>query len=715
MTESDDELGQFQTEVNRKINKIHDRLDYLEKLTGASDAKIRDLQAQAADRGSSGGLNDQRADYLELLIEQWAEKHGAALEEAKGSLLLQVNATKSASTEQGERLKGLEKFAEAFYTNVSAEKIAREQFGARVEQRLEALEGKGEVASCVEISGLSGQASDERLDDLEERLKEIQGSLDAITRRSAAATPQLSMGSVDLDARFAQLEQQIRESAERSEGRTKGLEQGQLQILRSDIEVCSQHGEAILKRIKNVELESSECMRSNSAMMRRLEAIEQDGREGVRRCRKDLRCVPPELQDGNSSPRSIEPSSPKYWPSSPKTRMRELPSKLAKTLQSVDVDQRVDFIEKQIIDVAERHARNLESLETGQKKMRGTVDDLLAQVKCDRDARESHIQGVGERLDSLEQSAAESAERHEKHFKELEGASAKLRELARERSSSTSTIALLQERLELLEKQSGNSVEGQARALDALEAKQKKMRTTLEEVQLSLKGEKEVRDSNQTSMMERLEYLERFVGESSDKHEKHFKDLETAHNRLKEVQTLTASEKVTRDQHKTAMEERIFLIERQMGEASENHSKALESLEANLRKLRCGLDELQSSFKGEKETRDSHHSTVGDRLDYLEKFVSESSDKHDKHSKDLETMHGRLKEINGQMGGERLAREQHNAAVDGRLDTVEKRLSDSAEGLSKALETLDANQKKLRTSLNDIHSQVKSEPAQDRC
>jgi len=90
MTESDDELGQFQTEVNRKINKIHDRLDYLEKLTGASDAKIRDLQAQAADRGSSSGQNDQRADYLELLIEQWAEKHGAALEEAKGSLLIQV-------------------------------------------------------------------------------------------------------------------------------------------------------------------------------------------------------------------------------------------------------------------------------------------------------------------------------------------------------------------------------------------------------------------------------------------------------------------------------------------------------------------------------------------------------------------------------------------------------------------------------------------------
>jgi len=35
-------------------------------------------------------------------------------------------------------------------------------------------------------------------------------------------------------------------------------------------------------------------------------------------------------------------------------------------------------------------------------------------VKCDRDARESHIQGVGARLDSLEQSASESADRHEK-------------------------------------------------------------------------------------------------------------------------------------------------------------------------------------------------------------------------------------------------------------------------------------------------------------
>jgi len=81
---------------------------------------------------------------------------------------------------------------------------------------------------------------------------------------------------------------------------------------------------------------------------------------------------------------------------------------------------------------------------------------------------------------------------------------------------------------------------------------------------------------------QRLEYLERLVGDSASKNSKTMEDAQT---KLRDFQGQVAAEKAAREQTHANIQQRLEFMEKQIVDSAKNHSKALEALEANNKKL----------------------------------------------------------------------------------------------------------------------------------
>jgi len=108
--------------------------------------------------------------YLETIIEQWVDKQNAALDEVK----VKVFSEHKAYSKQAERMDSLEQLGKAMFTSMSGEKIARELFQQKLEERMSSVEvlaegvSDGVRSTCDQenIKALlaeSQQKSDERL------------------------------------------------------------------------------------------------------------------------------------------------------------------------------------------------------------------------------------------------------------------------------------------------------------------------------------------------------------------------------------------------------------------------------------------------------------------------------------------------------------------------------------------------------------------------
>jgi len=83
---------------------------------------------------------------------------------------------------------------------------------------------------------------------------------------------------------------------------------------------------------------------------------------------------------------------------------------------------------------------------------------------------------------------------------------------------------------------------------------------------------------------ERLEYIETFVGDSQEKHDKHLRDMESAHSRLRDLHSNFSGEKTAREQHVASLEERVEFLEREVKEKVDTQGKLLETIEAAQKK-----------------------------------------------------------------------------------------------------------------------------------
>jgi len=156
--------------MDRRFRKMLDRIEYLEKLTGSTEAKLRDMQADEGKKHASNDMDDGRVSYLETIIEQWVDKQNAALDEVK----VKVFSEHKAYSKQAERMDSLEQLGKAMFTSMSGEKIARELFQQKLEERMSSVEvlaegvSDGVRSTCDQenIKALlaeSQQKSDERL------------------------------------------------------------------------------------------------------------------------------------------------------------------------------------------------------------------------------------------------------------------------------------------------------------------------------------------------------------------------------------------------------------------------------------------------------------------------------------------------------------------------------------------------------------------------
>jgi len=163
------------------------------------------------------------------------------------------------------------------------------------------------------------------------------------------------------------------------------------------------------------------------------------------------------------------------------------------------------------------------------------------------------------------------------------------------------------------------------KALSKIDSNHNELLGNMENLHGKVKGEKESRDAHHATIAERLDCLESFIGESADKHRKHQQELEAAFGKLRDLHSSAKSDQADRDDKHATVEARLELLEKQVGDSADAHLKAISSLETNHRKLMGNLDELNGRVASDAQTRDGHHATIADRLEYLEHFVGESA------------------------------------------------------------------------------------------
>jgi chromosome segregation ATPase len=151
-------------------------------------------------------------------------------------------------------------------------------------------------------------------------------------------------------------------------------------------------------------------------------------------------------------------------------------------------------------------------------------------------------------------------------------------------------------------------------------------------------------EDHKTTMESRLEFLEALIGDSADKHAN---ELASALDKMKDLHS--AVESCAKAEHhssmeqrveylekayKTTMESRLQTVEGLIGDSAEKHSKELTSVVDKMQDLQSAIE---SSTKGK----------IEQRMDHLEKTVGESVYKLDFRETALET---RLQSIEGVIG-----------------------------------------------------------------
>jgi len=352
---------------------------------------------------------------------------------------------------------------------------------------------------------------------------------------------------------------------------------------------------------------------------------------------------------------------------------------LARQQHHATMEQRMEFLEKQLGDSADNHQKltdELENLKGKHKKISQDYDALHGHVKGEKDAREQHHATVEERLQYLEQFVGDSADKHAKAVKDLEAAHSRIKDfhghMVGVKANQESHKANMEERLEFLERQIGDSADRHSEELEALKGNHSKLSKTLDQLHGHIKGEKDQREKHHATIEERVNFLETTVGDSADKHDKMSKQLDAAHSSLKDIHGKHTSEKSAREAHHASLEERLDYIEKCIGDSADKHNghiNELNDLKDRLRMERSARDTHASHVKDQldrhEKARQAHHDTLKDGLanersareaahQSLQDLVHKEKASRDKH-------HATYQEF---LDREKAAREQHRNSID---------------------------------------------------
>jgi len=705
--------AEHQAQLLRDLEDNHQKL---------SD-KIKDLDSSCTSdrrlRDSFHSTLEERVLYLERFIGESVDQSAQQLAEAQAKLLHTHGQLQSAKEAQDktkrtmeQRLEILEKMLDQSAdsksldaamarlrecaASVDGEKNAREKLQSIVEARLKHIEQQ---------IGDTAKNQQQALQALEADQIKFRGSLSDITGRVTGVADSRKTVETSISDRLLTLEKSFGELTDKHDKTSGSLEDVMLKMT---------------SMLGSMEGEKDAFRSGHSNLKDRLEYLESSLR--------DIK------QSIAGSERKMQEMF--YQFTGDKSALQE---------HHATVEQRLEYLEKEIGDSADKHTKTLAALEasrSGLDKLRG-----------EKDMGAQHHSNMQQRLEFLEQFVGESVD---KNARELEAAKAKLNDLhghveganaARQMSFSS-----VEQRLAFLEQQIGDSAENHSKMIRDLEERNKLLTANLNDLKGTANAGMMNFEKNASTLEERVNYLEKVIGESANKHakelaeakaklmdaqgkiksaegaqnqikttieqrlenlerlfrattEKHSKDLETTKKNLKDCQGVVAGERSLRDQHVSSTDLRLQALEKQLGEAAKDQVKAMQGMETKHKKLQSSFDEFSGRLRGEQDSK----SSVNDRLDKLEKTISEVNAKLTKQTRDIDANGTKLREVQLQVNTEKSAREGFISSTENRIEVVEKQLLDAGERNRRAQDTMESNNKKLNTKIDDFARSLKSE------
>ena len=127
--------------------------------------------------------------------------------------------------------------------------------------------------------------------------------------------------------------------------------------------------------------------------------------------------------------------------------------------------------------------------------------------------------------------------------------------------------------------------------------------------------------------------------------------------------------------------QRVDMLERLFGDSADRQGREWEAATAKLGQLAGKLSEHQGSLQ----EREAHHASLNSRVDFLEKLLGESADRH---TRELEA----ARTANQKVERESKQREAHHASMQERLVYMEKLVTDSVGKHAQEIETAHARQ-----------------------
>merc|ERR1719210_1377637 len=137
------------------------------------------------------------------------------------------------------------------------------------------------------------------------------------------------------------------------------------------------------------------------------------------------------------------------------------------------------------------------------------------------------------------------------------------------------------------------------------------------------------------TMGERVDYLEKLMGESADKHATELEALKAAHAKLandhntrnSKLSDLMAREKDAREGHHASVQERLIYLEKVVGDSADKHAAEIDALKAAHSKHATAAAKQTKDLESLKQVHEKH-ATLEERLNYVEKLLGDSADKH---------------------------------------------------------------------------------------
>ncbi|CAE7328362.1 unnamed protein product [Symbiodinium natans] len=430
--------------------------------------------------------------------------------------------------------------------------------------------------------------------------------------------------------------------------------------------------------------------------------------------------------------------------------------------------QRLDFLEKAMGDSFEKHAKahgasldtlkkahsSLQSLILSRAQTHGEHIDTLKKAhnaltgsKAQQDVTHASLR---ERVDFLEASLGDNADKHGKALAELKASHAKMLSgkvepligakghMNRQRGVKPRLVrparveGRLSERLQYIEQTLGDSLTKHAQELSDARAKLGEMHTRVSQCEVhgehidSLKKAHTALAGNKVKLEEKLEEHHATLAERVNALEKELAStgakVDAAHSRVSDeraareahgasLDTLQKShnslqsQKAQQDAFHASLRERVEFLESSLGDNADKHGKALAELRASHAKMVTDA-----------KTKETAHSSLTERLQYVEQLLGDSATKHAQELADarvkLDEMHGRvskceaqgehidsLKKANATIAGNKAALEEHHASLAERVGFLEKALGDSADRHSAELAT-------TRSKVESLHSRL---------